>query len=376
MAVMSYRALFAADVHVGNTLPFARRVNAAGFAACSDRLLDTLDVLDQMAAYADANGIGDLWFIGDLLDKRLLDGATLKYAMEKILSIADRGMRIRLIPGNHEAQDAAASMYTLRVFEGVRPEIEVWDAESSAELGGVWFRGVPYKPDEVARETVSRVRDSQNGAPTVLLLHQSLVGGKVGTWVNPHGLNDTDLAGFLAVLAGHFHTPQAISIAPLRMYLGAPVQHNFGDAGEERGFWDMTFTTAGVERTMVRTASPEFHKWDYKLMKTFTEPPPEFKRGDYITMVIKGTPAELKSYTSEVERTLKAVKETFGARAAFPHWVKEAERKERAKVTAEDGKTLTWPAAVSGYIDACDVTGLSRSRLEALAAEALEAIHG
>lgn len=359
---MSYRALYAADVHVGNTLPYARRDKTSPY---TDRLIDSLSVLDQMADYAEANGITDIWYLGDLGDKRLMDGATFKALGSKLIELSDRGLFQRAIPGNHEASDASGHMYTIRGFEGIRPNIEIWDETTRCEpTPGLMFRGVPYKPDEVAREIVERIREEEANTPTVLLLHQSLVGGKVGSWINPDGITPDDLDGFHSVLAGHFHTPQELSAAPLRMYLGAPLQHNFGDSGEQRGFWDITYTAKGVKAKLIKTAMPEFRKcsWD-KL-------PDDFKEGDYLQLETRGTATELKRIAAGVKEAAEAAL-ARGARAVKVHPTTITERKTRAKVAEEGGKVLTWPEAVSGYVDACDVTGLSRAKLEAMAREAL-----
>lgn len=364
---MSYRFLATADVHCGNTLPHARRIEHGGIDVYTDRLMETVDVLGQMSAYATENGITDLWYSGDLIDKRLIDAATFKAVTEKLLDVSALDLNQFLIPGNHEAQDAAATMYTLRGFEGVRPNIQVLDETSQVDMGGLRFRCVPYKPDSLARAEIARLRDEIANEPTVLFFHQSIVGGKVGEWVNPDGVTLEDLEGFKLALAGHFHTPQQIEKAPVH-YLGAPVQHNFGDAGEERGFWDITVDAKRTKMVKVALKTPRFHVFDWASIKA--GPAPSFARGDYVQLNIRGTAAQLKADEKDVENVVDGFIR-LGAREVKRNLLLESERKSRAKVVDKDGKRMGWPAAIAGYVDACDVTGLTRARLEALAREAI-----
>jgi DNA repair exonuclease SbcCD nuclease subunit len=364
---MSYRAIFTADLHVSNTLPYAWR----GDGVVTDRLRDTLAVLDQMADAADAARAADLWVIGDLVDRRLLDAVTLRELERKLAHLVDeREKNLYLIPGNHESSDSAASAYTLEGFSQLRPgRIHVWAELTTREQGGVVFHGLPYKPDREAGNVVRRVRDAQR-TPGILLLHQSLVGGKVGSWVCPDGIPEEALQGFLGTLAGHFHTHQRVGAA---QYLGASVQHHFGDTGEERGFWDITFSPRREPRAvLIPSKAPRFHvlSWDC------AGDPPRLDShrlgpGDYVQLDVVGRKAEL-------DQGLKACREVatemegLGARLVKIRPLMLAERKTRSRASTERDGRITWPAAVAGYLDACQLEGLERARLQQIGQQAIE----
>lgn len=381
MKLTPYRSLWTADLHTANTLPFAKRgedetwIKVAGLnirESYTDRLVDTLGVLFRMFQYARDNGITTIWILGDLIDRRLLDAATLKAFIDVFLSLVDEGEeQIIIIPGNHESYDASGSVYTVSALEHIRPDrVHVWSKTEELDLrdtAGVRFVGTPYKPDEVARDEVRRIRDTGTPEDTVLLLHQSLVGGKVGSWVSPDGIMPDDLAGFYSVLSGHFHTPQLVGGA---RYLGAPLQHNFGDTGEERGWWDITFKPKLVDAKLIPSEAPRFHSVNWLAIG---DEPVAIAPGDYLEVKMEGTDAEIKSERSAIDDYLARVK-AGGARMVKFRPIILTDKKERSKAIAAavgtDGK-ITWPSAVSGYLDHCDLTGLVRGRLEAIAKAAL-----
>ncbi len=360
---MTYRAVFTADLHVSNALPYAWR----GDEVETDRLGDTIAVLDQMADHADRAKATDLWFIGDLIDRRLLDAVTHRTVAAKLVELVDeREKELILIPGNHEAGDSAGSAYTLDGFARLRPgKIHVWNGPTTWKREGVTFHGLPYKPDAVAQQLVEDIRDNLD--PGFLLLHQSLKGGKAGEWVCPDGIPPEALQGFLGVLAGHFHTVQEVGNA---LYLGAAVQHHFGDAGEPRGFWDMKFTPKGMEREFIESRAPRFHmlRWECS-----GDPPrigtDVLTPGDYVQLDVVGTKAQLQARLKDANERARDL-EGLGARLAKVRPLMVAERKTRAKVSDEGGK-VTWPSAVDGYLDVCALEGLERHRLAEIGKAAL-----
>lgn len=372
---MAYRALFLADLHISNSLPYARRREEKS--PITDRLVDTLNLLDEVADYAKANKISTVYVVGDLLDKRLLDAVTLKAAKEKLVDdlVDQRDLKVILVPGNHEAFDALGSAYTLEAFANLRPDhLKVWGPYATIEhiTEGLQLAGLPYKPEDNTRETL-RVLDNREG--TVLLLHQSLAGGRAGDWVCPEGITEEDLAGFMFTIAGHFHTQQVLP-SEAAMYLGAPVQHNFGDAGQERGFWDVVFGKR-VRANFVESNAPRFHTlkvgagddWD-----AATSGIQYVRENDYVQLDVVGTANQLKDSLPAAAEWCQQLQKTTGTRLAKVRPLLIAEKKTRLQlVDVESGKhIITWPAVVEGFLDGCDIDGLERRRLEELARAALQ----
>ena len=370
-----YRALMTADVHISNALPFAQRKEGL----YTDRLDDTTAVISAMTQYGAENGIKDIWVLGDLIDKRLVDGATLKSTVETLTNAADSGdFEIRLIPGNHEAHDAAGTIFTLEGLANIRKNISVLGPNAGkgsviSVKDGPNFCAMSYRPDEQARIQVKYHRDNHAPQGAVMLLHQSLVGGRAGSWVCPDGVTLEDLDGFIATFAGHFHTPQ--SITDTVHYLGAPIQHNFGDSGENRGFWEIRINGKSVKMIHVPLRAPQFFSMDWNVHRSgdLLESAKilALQENDYLEIQMEGTTAELKEAAKELAEAKEKIKEAIGLRMVKVHTTVKSEKKTRAKA-ASTGKKLTWREAVGGYLDVCDTTGLVRARLEELAKQAIE----
>jgi DNA repair exonuclease SbcCD nuclease subunit len=366
---VSYRFVGIADLHLGNTLPYARRVDGLA----TDRLLDGVGVLDQAGQYAAAHRIRDVWSVGDLLDKRLVDAPTGDRSTAAVARLVDHyGLNLHLVPGNHESADAGGLAYCLESWTALRPG-KLFVYGTGAQVypdDGLCFATLPYKPDRVAAERVRELRDRASREPdlAVLLLHQSIKGGRAGNWVCKHGIEAADVEGFAAVFAGHFHTHQAIT--PTMQFLGAGMQHNFGDAGEKRGFWDITIHDNGkIEQKLVEAAAPQFFSVDWADFDAADDAGADLVPANaYVEVRYKGTRAQLAQMKPDVEAACAGLLKA-GARYVKPLPVTIAEKRERAQL-AQEGK-FTWPSAVAGYLDACDLNGLERARLEEIATTAL-----
>lgn len=339
--------------------------------------MDSLQVLQEMGEYARESDIQDIWILGDLFDKRLLDAPTMRETNIKLKWLASLGIHIYLLPGNHEAHDASGSMYTLEAYEGLVGDITVFDETKEHATSNGWrFRGVPYKMTDEARTSINRIRDELSGADkTVLLLHHSLAGGKIGGWTCPDGLQPEDIAGFTRVFSGHYHTPQIVGEA---RYLGAPLQHNFGDAGEVRGFWDITFGDDGTtDEQMIShgLAVPMFHRlaWNHSTGEPqFVSEPHELRINDYVEVEVEGTATQIKTSMPVVQEWCKVLTDA-SIKYCRPRVVLKTERKERARITSSSATgRVVWPAAVTSYVKACDTTGLDGKRLEELGRRFLE----
>jgi DNA repair exonuclease SbcCD nuclease subunit len=62
---------------------------------------------------------------------------------------------------------------------------------------------------------------------------------------------------FKYVILGHYHKPQLIQGVNNALYTGSPLQHNFNDEGEERGYW-VVDTSKRFDMKLVPLDSPKF----------------------------------------------------------------------------------------------------------------------
>jgi hypothetical protein len=370
---MSYRALFTADVHLCNTLPFAVRDPDT---LITDRLRDVLDVLDQMCAYACEEGISDVWIVGDLLDKRLVDAVTLKLVADALAgpsSLAGHH-NVWISPGNHEAHDADCRHYAVDALGHLHQPITVIGGEGSwvEPVSGFRIYAMPYLPPARAHRTLDGL-----GAETadLLLIHQTVRGACVGGWQSPDGLDPAQLLDISKhVLAGHFHSPQDIRAdghsAPMS-YLGAPLQHHFADVGDSRGFWDFTFTSDGrLGRKVPIDGAPRFHSLQWIVGG---EPPDvsAISQKDYVDLRISGSRAKVDKFWKEaqswadklaVERATRMIKLTPDTD------VEPAKR----RIVLGDGERPSWEQIVGRYLAVADCMDLDRKRLADLAKELIQ----
>lgn len=372
---MTYRALFIADVHAGNQLPWAVKSPET---LVTDRLLDIMDALRQVETYAVQNDIKHIWFLGDLIDRRLVDAVTLKFVTDRLLYMQALGLRVFLVPGNHEAGDAACKHFTVDAFAsmgfwvaGVAGSEQLDDPQVStiSPVDGFRMLAMPYLP---APRAIAILGQAADWDVTVSLLHQTIKGGMVGGWTSPEGLDPEMLLSVSPhVLSGHFHSPQTIEAGGVKRvhYLGAPVQHTFADRDEERGFWDIEWVGKFCKRKMVPIeGAPLFHELEWKT----GEDPPDVTSicaKAYVNLKLVGLSTEVKKQWKtaqawadqlRAERELRMVKLVSG----------EVQTEHKQRITfADNGERPTWDTVLSRYLDQADCTGLDRNRLEQLGKE-------
>jgi DNA repair exonuclease SbcCD nuclease subunit len=365
---MSYRALYVADIHVGNSLPWSVKDPTT---LISDRCLDIMDVLTQMGDYAHEHEIQDIWILGDLIDKRLIDAVTLKLVTDKLIKLGQENLRIFLVPGNHEAGDAAGRHFTLDAFssmgfwvagiDNIQPDSQLSYCEP---IDGFEVLAMPYMP--VARATML-LEKSCHHLPQLLMIHQTIKGAAVGGWKSPDGLEPAFLETVAPiVLSGHFHERQ--SITARTHYLGAPLQHTFADTGQTRGYWDIEFVADKFHpsRTFVPVkGAPLFFEVDWRDGNDI--PKLDWVEKSYVNLKVTGSQASVdKRWQAALEWCTNAKQN--GLRMVRPVKAITAEP-SRKRITIGDGDRPTWDTIISSYLDTADCTGLNRERLEAIGKE-------
>ena len=239
------RILFLADTHLGFDLPVRPRIKRR-------RRGD-----DFLANYATAlrpalAGEVDLVVHGGDVFNRSGPVASLAYqAFEPLTRVADRGVPVFIVPGNHER----GRLPHIRFAQ--HPGIHVFDEPRTfvAEVRGlrVALAGFPSDRDAVrARFTqlleATRWRDIAADA-RLLCLHQCIEGSTVG----PANYTFTTAAdvvrcadlpsGFEVVLSGHIHRHQVLTRDLRGRVLGTPVLYpgsiertSIAEADEDKGF--------------------------------------------------------------------------------------------------------------------------------------------
>jgi len=370
---MGYRALFTADVHIGNTLPWAVKDPAT---MVTDRAMDITRVLEQMGEYALENELTDIWVIGDLIDKRQPDAVTLKLVAQQLSRLQELGLTIRLTPGNHEAGDAACRHYTLDAFASmgfwVAGQTDVARDQISViePVDGFSVVAIPYLPAARFERVVDGL-DKRADRFDLALVHQNITGGTVGGWTCSDGINPGLLDAIAKqTLSGHFHTPQ--SIGKTVHYLGAPVQHNFADASDKRGFWDVTWMGTGracVRKKVPVRDAPVFQELEWNVEGGDLPDKQRIAESAYLNLKVIGPRALIDKRWADALHWCHEARTIAGARLArpVPQPRAEAGRKRIDLGTSED--LPAWDKLLSRYLDTVDCTGLNRKTLETIGAQ-------
>jgi exonuclease SbcD len=262
------RLLFLSDTHLGFDLPARPRV------ARARRGPEFFESFEAALAPARAGEVDAVLHAGDLLYRSRVPAWLSDAALAPLRAVADSGVPVLLLPGNHERgqlpHPLLALHRNLRVFD--RPRTVVLEA------GGVRvaLAGFPYARDVRARFG-ELLAAATAGAPSadvrLLCLHHCVEGATCGPGdftfrdgpdVIPRSSLPRDVA---AVLCGHVHRHQVLRAPGLPViYSGSTERTSFAEAGETKGIVLLWLSTDGLERHEFRPL-PEH------------APPPRFRLG-------------------------------------------------------------------------------------------------
>ena len=211
----------------------------------NSRLQDAINVISKVREVAKTVDADAVIFTGDLFhERRHIVTQAFNKTYEAMSMFAVDRMPLLMIHGNHDQADRLGRHHALKAFSTFATVVD--------NAGWVEFQGKECMYDIFAVpyvENANHLEEILDGAgpnfpldkkewPKIFLGHMGVEGAKLGadfvyTNGNEPSVEDlpTDLfdAGFL----GHFHLHQ--ELAPNFWYVGAPLQHNWGDIGQPRG---------------------------------------------------------------------------------------------------------------------------------------------
>jgi DNA repair exonuclease SbcCD nuclease subunit len=218
------RLLLLADTHLGFDMPFRPRVERRR------RGPDFFARFREALAPARAGAVDLVVHGGDLLYRSRVPPALVQMAMEPLFEVADGGVPVFLVPGNHERSRIPYPLLT------VHPNVHIFDRPRTyrCEFGGatVSLAGFPFARRVGARfaALVEATGFTEVSADIRLLsMHQAVEGARVGVHDFTFRPGSEVIAGrqipgeFAAVLSGHIHRRQALTRDLLGTPLGAPV---------------------------------------------------------------------------------------------------------------------------------------------------------
>jgi DNA repair exonuclease SbcCD nuclease subunit len=238
MAGRPARILFLADTHLGIDLPFrprvARRRRGEDFFANFERAL-----APALRGEADLVVHG-----GDVLYRSRVPAKLVSLAFTPLLKVADAGVPVLVVPGNHERSTIPFSLLA------AHPRVHLFDRPRTftCEAAGlkVALGGFPYERGPVRRRfraLVASTRLLDTAADVRLLcMHQAVEGSTVGPANFTFRAGDDVVAarelpkGVAAVLSGHIHRHQVLPHATQVLYPGSIERTSFAEKDEDKGY--------------------------------------------------------------------------------------------------------------------------------------------
>jgi len=258
------KVLIYSDHHSHAWKPYSEEITTGVFAGVNSRLAQGLLVLDHIRQLA--TKVDVVLFAGDMFHIRSsLNVITFNLTYDATAKIRMACKKLGLMPGNHDQVSRDGSNHALFSFGAFatvmdKPGWHHFEAQGSK----LHVLAIPYTADsDAVRDIVERNAHTRfGGGPRILLGHFGVDGGIVGSNFvledkNLIGVDDLKPDRFNQVFLGHYHKHQ--QLAPNVQYVGATMQHNWGDTGDTRGclIWD---TDVNVVKHVPLPHSPQFVK--------------------------------------------------------------------------------------------------------------------
>ena len=304
------------DLHAHTFSPYSSTLEDG----TNSRLQDALDVITDVREIAKEVDADAVLFAGDLFHERrhIVTQAFIKVYEALSMFVVDK-IPLLMIHGNHDQSDRLGRFHALKSFGAFATVV---DKAGWVEFEGMNILAVPYIENANTLLDAVNEKAPDNSAPNIFLGHFGVSGAKLGAdFVYSNGaeptIGDLPVRQFDAGFLGHFHLHQ--ELAPNFWYVGAPMHHNWGDVGQERGV--MVYDTETKEGIHVPlTGTPKFVEMDYRNLKLAREGSEE---GNILRIVsekpwredkIEETRARLGAISLEVVTTKVDVNEAFEVR--------------------------------------------------------------
>lgn len=216
----------------------------------------------------------DLWVFGGdrFLSRNPLDASRL-YADSSLRSRTNTGIPGVVLVGNHDrwtkSQYSNHNLYVvdLHNINGVTVlDKACTHTEVLKDGTTITFHAVPAGH----KVTESSLVPDPNADFNIILFHDIIKGCKFTNGiVAPEGVDAglLDLPGFDIVLGGDNHQRQILDFKnTVGLYIGAPMQHNWGDAGSERGYLIVELEKGKKPKfEWVDSSAPRFIKEEHRI---------------------------------------------------------------------------------------------------------------
>jgi exonuclease SbcD len=247
------RVLFVADTHLGFDFPFQPRVKRRR------RGSDFFANFEKALQPAHEGKVDLVVHGGDLFFRSKVPPALVQMAFAPLTKVADLGVPVFLVPGNHERSKIPLHLWA------VHPNLYIFDKprtfKCDLQNGSIALSGFPFtrkiKDHFHAQIAQTGYQDISAGIH-LLCMHQTVEGAQVGPsdFTFRHGADvipGANIPGdFAAVLSGHIHRSQMLThdlrgnpLAAPVIYPGSVERTSFAERKEDKHYVMMGVTKSG-----------------------------------------------------------------------------------------------------------------------------------
>lgn len=213
------------------------------------RLLDCAATLHGLGCSADDNEVDMIWFAGDLFHlKNNLDNKVIQLIMHEMQKLAEK-YPLLLVPGHHDLYMWSSNPVLMNMLAEFSDQIVVvdkpmWIKDSRFFNIPIYAEPCTRKVKELNERLKNLETNIQDGP--IFIAHQDILGMHYGGYVVEQGLDAEFLSNkFRFSFIGHYHHSEEVKDNVVSV--GAPLQHNFGDIGENPGWWIIKIDDTGHE---------------------------------------------------------------------------------------------------------------------------------
>jgi DNA repair exonuclease SbcCD nuclease subunit len=238
---------FFADSHLGFDLPRHPKIKRRR------RGFDFYDNYCRILEAAVEEGADLIIHGGDFFFRSRIDRKLIFNSFQPLIRVAEKGIPIFIVPGNHERSKIPQSLFTLHpkifIFNSPR-NFYINIGSATVKVSGFPFvrNGIRSKFSRIIKELDSQ--DSQRFDISLLCMHQAVDGATVGPsdYIFKYGediINIDHIPHFYtAILSGHIHRHQVLkenlcrNPLPVNVYYPGSIERtSFAEKDEDKGFY-------------------------------------------------------------------------------------------------------------------------------------------
>lgn len=250
------------DIHLHKHLPFSRNGGV-------DRLEHGLNVLEYIFNYFFEQKCKAIFFLGDFFHtRRTIDIQTLSMTVAKLGEIRQANYdnwepaSLYAIPGNHDSYRDGTGETSIDILKEFGFNVVYGSGFIRMGDPKATFAFVPWMDNAAQLSAIKRLADATPSEMTTKKHYKVLLShGIPEQFESPtghvfeDGISRTLLHKFHSCFFGDIHKPQQKWNVTM---LGAPMHHDFGDAGGERGCWIFDTVSKLAEFHVIKGIAPEF----------------------------------------------------------------------------------------------------------------------